>query len=339
MKDSSDILMTVDRQGKIRHIGDLGMALFMRQPGDYFPVICRYDGQVQSLSLNAYRQDDTMEFWLAPMRNPVGDWDGFAVIRRHTQAPVEALPSAVPAWAASELRSAIQRGDFFLVYQPEHRQKGQRNRAAEALLRWRQSEHRVLNAGEFVPALEYHGLDVELGWWIIDEVCQQNRRWQMKGLRPLSISVNLSPAQLAHADLFERTREALEFHGLPAHYLQFEVNARCMHGDGYADAKILHRLKHLGIRIMLDDCDNSRRSWHQLLLWPIDAIKLRAEAWDDTLISVARGLGKAVIVQMHDHPIAIDSAYQADAEQGDLICRPLAAEQLASILDQGGWAA
>ncbi len=339
MKDSNDILMTVDRQGRIRSIGELGSAYFMRQVGDYFPVICRYDGQVQTLSLNDYQNDQPREFWLAPMRHPCGDWDGFAVIERHEQAPLHEPVTAAWPWRREELLAAMRRGEFFLLYQPEKRQESPRGRTAEALLRWRHGEAQVLDAAAFMPAIEAYGLDIELGWWVLDEVCQQNRRWQMRGLRPMSISVNLSPAQLAHPDLLLRTREILDFHGLPAHYLQFELNARCMHSDGYADAKVLHHLKNIGVRLMLDDCENTRRSWHQLLVWPIDAIKVRAEDWDDTLMAVARGLGKALIVKLHGDQARIDSVYQPDAQQGNEICKPLPAEQIAQLLDQSGWAA
>ncbi len=337
----NDILMTVDRQGSINYISQYAQNLFMRERGDYFPIVCRYDSQVQTLSLDATASRPAMDFWLAPMRNPGGEWQGFAVIRRHRKhlEPLKPVIRTGQGYSSDELQSALLQHEFFLAYQPEKRQQSQHARVAEALLRWHRADGQVLKAHEFMPDAEKHGLDRDIGLWVIDEVCQQNRRWQMKGLRPISISINLSPDQLTDDRLVGHVRDRLEHCGMPAHYLQFEVNARCLHADGFADARILNQLKSLGLRIMLDDCCPSERSWHQLLVWPIDAIKVNVDSWDNTLLSVARGLGKTLIARGIEVAGTALGQHVPDALQGNAICEPLGPDRLAQVLDQGAWAA
>ncbi len=341
MEMFSDILMTVNRQSMVSQLSPLGQHLLICKPGDYFPVVFHYADQVQTLSVAQKGSQRPLDCWLAPMRNAEGRMDGFALIRQRSRLLLPdstRIINTFQRFTREELQQAIAGNELFLVYQPEKRARDQQTRVAEALLRWRRPNGSVLQAQEFLPEAERLGLAQEIGAWVISAVCRQNRRWQMQGLRPISISVNLSPEQLTSELIIQHVTQHLDRCGLPAHYLQFEVNSRCLHGDGLQDIAVLQRLKSLGLRLMLDDLRMSDASWQQLLLWPVDAVKIAYPQWNNTLAAVARGLGKVLIVRGVEKPSHWSSA-AADALQGHGICLPLEPDQLAHRLDRSTWAA
>ncbi len=354
-----NLLMTVDPQGIVRGLSRTGAELLEQRVGDYFPVFFRHQTRTHETRLQSIRiplrgatshpHSDTqnhksqkfMECWLAPLSNQDGVHTGFALIRCPDQKDIllSRTSSTSATFSRPEIERALKSGEFRLVYQPEQRMRDQQTRVAEALLRWQRPNGVTLTAQDFMADAERHGLAQDIGSWVIEQVCQQNRRWQMHGLRPLSVSVNLSPQQLSDNRIVQQIQQQLDASGLPAHYLQLEVNARCLHGDGQADLGILHQLKGLGLRLMLDDLSVQRNSLQQLLLWPVDAVKINVRQWNETLASIARGMGKVLIARGMENSQMLESSLQADAMQGHAVCQPLDAQAMAHRLDRGHWAA
>ncbi len=349
-----NLLMTIDPQGIVRSMSRTGTEVLEQRIGDYFPVFFRHqtrahETRLQSISIPV-RQNNTkvassnqkfMECWLAPLSNQDGIHTGFALIRCPDQKDMLLTRNTghSATFSRQEIERALKSGEFRLVYQPEQRMRDQQTRVAEALLRWQRPNGVTLTAQDFMVDAERHGLAQEIGSWVIEQVCQQNRRWQMHGLRPLSVSVNLSPQQLSDNRIVQQIQQQLDASGLPAHYLQLEVNARCLHGDGQSDLGILQQLKGLGLRLMLDDLSVQRSSLQQLLLWPVDAVKINVHQWNETLASIARGMGKILIARGMESSQLVDSSPQADAMQGHAVCQPLDAQAMAHRLDRGHWAA
>ena len=94
-----------------------------------------------------------------------------------------------------ELRSAVARSEFFLLYQPQVDLRNGRIFAVEALIRWNHPTRGVISPTSFIPLAEETGLIVQIGDWVLRESCRQNKIWQNAGLPSLSVSVNVSARQ------------------------------------------------------------------------------------------------------------------------------------------------
>ena len=114
------------------------------------------------------------------------------------------------------LRRALERDQFALHYQPKVDLATGQITGVEALLRWTHPELGVLPPMEFIPLAEETGLIVPIGRWVLREACAQNMAWQRRGLRPVSMAVNLSPRQFADEHLLADIDEALAASGMPA---------------------------------------------------------------------------------------------------------------------------
>src|SRR5512145_1129833 len=123
--------------------------------------------------------------------------------------------AAAAAALVLELRSGIEQGELFLVYQPRVDIATRQVVGAEALLRWRHPRYGVLTPEAFLPLADDTGLLAQLGGWILREACLQGRRWIDAGIRPFSVVVNMTPRQLRNGGLAAQVREALKASGLP----------------------------------------------------------------------------------------------------------------------------
>ena len=121
------------------------------------------------------------------------------------------------------LRRALERDQFALHYEPKVDTASGQITGVEALLRWTHPELGVLPPMQFIPLAEETGLIVPIGRWVLKEACAQNMAWQRRGLRPVSMAVNLSPRQFADERLLRDIDDALAASGMPAVLLQLEV--------------------------------------------------------------------------------------------------------------------
>ena len=121
------------------------------------------------------------------------------------------------------LRRALEREQFSLHYQPKIDMASGQITGVEALLRWEHPELGMVSPMQFIPLAEETGLIVPIGRWVLKEACAQNMAWQRRGLRPVSMAVNLSPRQFADAHLLRDVDEALAASGMSPVLLQLEV--------------------------------------------------------------------------------------------------------------------
>jgi len=147
-----------------------------------------------------------------------------------------------------DLRSAIERGEISLHYQPQA-QVGGTIVGFEALVRWLHPNHGFVSPATFIPLAEESGLIIPMGEWILSEACREAASWP----RPLHIAVNLSPVQFRHGDLPGLVHSILLKTGLAAHRLELEITESVLIGDFSRALSILRRLKSLGVRIAMDD--------------------------------------------------------------------------------------
>ncbi|MET9494703.1 EAL domain-containing protein [Streptomyces sp. NPDC006552] len=174
------------------------------------------------------------------------------------------------------LPAALDRGEFFIEYQPLVHLGDSSVRGAEALVRWRHPQHGVLGPDHFIPLAEHTGLIVPLGRWVLEESVRQARVWQDRHelAGPLRINVNLSPMQLTHPGLVSDTVDILERAGLAPGALCLEVTESALIGADDDLLKPLRRLSEMGVDIALDDFGTGYSNLANLRRLPVNVLKL-----------------------------------------------------------------
>ncbi|MEV5005966.1 EAL domain-containing protein [Streptomyces sp. NPDC055692] len=176
------------------------------------------------------------------------------------------------------LPAALDRGEFFIEYQPLVHLGDGSVRGAEALVRWLHPQHGVLGPDRFIPLAEHTGLIVPLGRWVMEQSVRQARRWRethRDGAEgPLRINVNLSPCQLTHPGLVQDTVDILERAGVQPDALCLEVTESALIGADDDLLKPLRRLAEMGIDIALDDFGTGYSNLANLRRLPVSVLKL-----------------------------------------------------------------
>jgi len=173
------------------------------------------------------------------------------------------------------LRTAIERGELTLHYQPVVSLENVSIVGFEALVRWTHPERGPLSPADFIPMAEESGLILPLGRWVLEEACRQMRLWQdtYSGL-PLVVSVNLSARQFRQPDLPGQVAEVLARTGLDAHQLCLEVTESVMMDDAETATVTLRKLKELGVSLSIDDFGTGYSSLSYLKRFPVDYVKI-----------------------------------------------------------------
>ncbi|MEV5171327.1 EAL domain-containing protein [Streptomyces flaveolus] len=177
------------------------------------------------------------------------------------------------------LPTALERGEFFIEYQPLVHLGDGSVRGAEALVRWLHPQHGVLGPDRFIPLAEHTGLIVPLGRWVLEESIRQARAWrerhgEQRAAGPLRINVNLSPCQLSHPGLVQDTVDILERTGVTPDALCLEVTESALIGADDDLLKPLRRLAEMGVDIALDDFGTGYSNLANLRRLPVSVLKL-----------------------------------------------------------------
>ncbi|NUP24829.1 MAG: EAL domain-containing protein, partial [Streptomyces sp.] len=174
------------------------------------------------------------------------------------------------------LPAALERGEFFIEYQPLVHLGDGSVRGAEALVRWLHPQHGVLGPDRFIPLAEHTGLIVPLGRWVLEQSVRQAREWRERhdDAGPLRINVNLSPCQLTHPGLVQDTVDILERAGVQPDSLCLEVTESALIGADDDLLKPLRRLAEMGVDIALDDFGTGYSNLANLRRLPVSILKL-----------------------------------------------------------------
>jgi diguanylate cyclase (GGDEF)-like protein len=244
------------------------------------------------------------------------------------------------------LRRALDRDQFALHYQPKVDLASGQITGVEALLRWTHPDLGVLSPMQFVPLAEETGLIVPIGRWVLREACVQNMAWQRRGLRPVSMAVNLSPRQFVDARLLQDIDEALAASGMSPVLLQLEVTESMVMRNVSRAIKVLDAIQSRGIRLAIDDFGTGYSSMSLMKQFPIDTIKIdrsfvrdlpkdsEDQAIAQAIISMGKALGMTVVAEgvetTEQETFLRDHA--CDEMQGFLFSKPVPQQQLAELL-------
>ncbi len=174
----------------------------------------------------------------------------------------------------SSLRKALEREEFVLHYQPIINIADASIVGAEALLRWRHPDRGLVLPGEFIPLAEETGLIVPLSDWVLREACRQARAWQLAGLDPVHVAVNISAAYLQRANLAQAVAGALADAGLDPRCLGLELTESVFARDLEATLTLFTGLRDLGVTLAIDDFGTGYSSLSYLRRFPLNALKI-----------------------------------------------------------------
>ncbi|HMT44421.1 MAG TPA: EAL domain-containing protein [Chakrabartia sp.] len=203
----------------------------------------------------------------------------------------------------SDLRTALEKEQFGLVYQPLFDHLGGTVRAVEALLRWRRPGGEPVEPGEFIPIAEYSGLIDKIGLWVIRRACLDGMAWPR-----INVAVNVSMAQLRNPEFPDLLAQVLEETGFPPIRLELEVSERFLVSDTQQARKMIDAIRALGVSVVLDEFGSGLTSLGFLRSFNFSKLKvdrsLTAEAQANeatrnvvqSSVAVARALGMAVTI-------------------------------------------
>jgi diguanylate cyclase (GGDEF)-like protein/PAS domain S-box-containing protein len=236
----------------------------------------------------------------------------------------------------SGLRQAIAARQFELVYQPKVNTESGEVVGLEALLRWQHPEWGVVTPDRFIAVAEDTGLIVEIGRWVLEEVCRQLGEWRERGLALRPVAVNLSVRQFTPA-LVGEISTAMVAHGVSPGQIEVEITESLFMQDAEGVRTILKGLSRLGARVTIDDFGTGYSSLGYIRHFSVDALKIdRAFLSDMTLasqnlaivravITMCRGLGIGVIAEGVEkkEQLEILRKLHCDEYQGYLFSGPL----------------
>jgi diguanylate cyclase (GGDEF)-like protein/PAS domain S-box-containing protein len=247
-----------------------------------------------------------------------------------------------------DLRMAIERGEFTLVYQPQAGVLSGRTVGVEALLRWNHPRRGVVLPGEFIAIAEETRLILPLGEWVLRTACEQVRQWQRGGVSLLRVAVNLSALQFRQRNLASTVQTVLSQSGIPPGSLELEITESAAMLDAGMTIDVLSELREMGVRIAIDDFGTGHAALAYLKRFPIDMLKIDRSfvsgienSRQDTAIvaaitGLAHGLGLKVLAEgvENESQLGLLAACGCDEYQGYLLSRPLAPAVVSGFFDR-----
>jgi diguanylate cyclase (GGDEF)-like protein len=248
-----------------------------------------------------------------------------------------------------DLRGALERDEFFLLYQPTFDLRGMVPTGVETLLRWKRHSQDVVQPNDFIPLLEETGLIVEVGRWVLAEACSQAARWRDAG-HAIGMAVNVSARQLETDQFIADVRDAIARSGIDADALTLEITETTLMRNPDETARRLCAIKDLGVRIAIDDFGTGYSSFAHLQRFPVDALKidrsfisqLAENPEGETLLRTLVQLGKALSIETLaegielEHQLTLLREEDCDSGQGFLFARPLAVGAAEEFLQNWG---
>jgi diguanylate cyclase (GGDEF)-like protein/PAS domain S-box-containing protein len=254
----------------------------------------------------------------------------------------------------TDLRKALERGEFRLHYQPIVSLQDSTLIGFEALIRWIHPRLGMVPPLDFIPLAEDTGQIISIGRWVLWQSCKQLAEWQniLAGGNNLTMSVNLSGKQLQEQDLVRQVKAILEQTKVEAKFLKLEVTESAIMENPEKASLILNSLKDLGVHLSLDDFGTGYSSLSYLHKFPFNNLKIdrsfvsKMEAGDkDTEIvkvinSLARNLGMEVVAEGIETlgQWALLNGFDCAYGQGYYFSRPLEQNAATQLVEKGGFA-
>lgn len=246
----------------------------------------------------------------------------------------------------TDLRQAIDKGEFLLHYQPQVDIRRWEIVGVEALIRWPHPERGMVSPMSFIPLAEEIGLIDQIGQWVLRTACAQQVAWSACGLGDITIAVNLSAVQFQQAALLDTIRTIVRETGVDPARMELELTESTAMQQAENAVGTFNQLKEMGFSLSIDDFGTGYSSLAYLKRFPIDTIKIdRAFVKDlDTeseqaaiaiaIIAMAHGLKLRVLAEGVETQLQLDILRDqgCDAIQGYYFSQPLPAERVEQLI-------
>ncbi|MDP3744303.1 MAG: EAL domain-containing protein [Methylotenera sp.] len=246
----------------------------------------------------------------------------------------------------NSLRTAVDRQELRLYYQPQINLINGRIVGCEALVRWQHPEFGMISPARFIPLAEETGLIMPISDWVLEEALRQARVWRDAGLPEITVAVNLSALQFRQRILNEQVSALLKKYALPPHILDLELTESILMQGIDSALSMLHELTIMGVGLSIDDFGTGYSSLSYLKRFPIQKLKIdQSFVRDITSDSNDAIMVKTIILMAHSlklHVIAegVETEAQADflrasgceQAQGYLFGRPVPADEFTKLL-------
>ena len=250
----------------------------------------------------------------------------------------------------TDLRHAVERNELYVVYQPIVSLSSAQLVGFEALVRWHHPERGLVNPDDFIPLAEETGYIIPMGNWMLEQACQDLRRWQslFDDDLPITMSVNLSGKQFTQENLIEQIVDTMHRTGIEPKHLKLEITETVVMENIEVATKMLEQLRLLGIQLSIDDFGTGYSSLSYLHRLPIDTLKIdrsfvlrMADNNENseiirTIVLLAKNLGLDVVaegVETRDQMRELRDL-QCEHGQGYLFSKPLNAEDARQLVLQ-----
>ncbi|MCB5187899.1 EAL domain-containing protein [Methylobacillus caricis] len=249
----------------------------------------------------------------------------------------------------SEMRVALEQGQFALHYQPQVALPSRKLTGMEALIRWHHPERGVLMPSSFIPIAEEIGLIVPIGQWVLREACKQAMQWKAMGMGQMRMSVNLSGRQFRQESLVQSVTSIIEETNMDTDLLELEITETVLMEDAEATITRLKELKAMGIHLSIDDFGTGYSSMAYLKRFPVSRLKIDRSFVrdiphdsDDVAITIAtiqmaHSLKLEVVAEGVENQVQLQFLCKqgCDIAQGFLFSHPLDHQAMAAIVAAG----
>jgi len=271
-------------------------------------------------------------------------WDGknrFVVFESEMQGAVQSRMEL-----EMDLREALAKEQFHLVYQPIVSLSDMSPVGMEALIRWQHPVRGEVQPEDFIPLLEETGLITQIGRWVLNEACAQSALWWTAG-HQVGIAINVSGRQLDSDEIVADVEGALAQSGLDSGALTIEITETTLMRNAEETAGRLAAIKALGVRIAIDDFGTGYSSLSHVQKFPVDALKIdrsfiagllhnqEGEAIIHTLVQLGKALSIETVAEGIEQELELSQLQGelCDSGQGFLFARPLDVAATESFLE------
>ena len=247
-----------------------------------------------------------------------------------------------------DLRHALARGEFELVYQPQFNLKTGKIIGAEALIRWNHTKHGTIMPSHFIPLAEDTGLIEPIGEWILRTACRQYKTWQEEGLIIDRLAINVSNRQFMRRKFADTVYKSLTATGMSPERLELEITESLLMDDRIDTVYILDELHSMGVKLAIDDFGTGYTSLGYLKRLPVDALKIDqsfitevpinedAITITNSIIAMAHAFKVNVIAEgvENEQQLFMLRSQKCDSVQGFYFAQPMPPNEFETYLKQ-----
>lgn len=240
------------------------------------------------------------------------------------------------------LRSALEKNQFFLVYQKQVDLTTGKLTGVEALIRWKHPELGLVPPDKFIRVAENTGLILPIGEWVLKTACHAAKKWQEAGFPAISVAVNVSAIQFRREDFRGLVRKTLGETGLAPECLELELTESLLVSNADLTLTVLQQLKSMGVKLAIDDFGTGYSSLSYLRQFPVNKLKIDRSfiksvtvnsddaAIASAIISMAKSLNLKVIAEgvENEEQTNFLRSHGCDEVQGYYFGKPVTLEEM-----------